>query len=226
MRDHDIRSVLTERLEICCQADQDTILVEELGLRGGTVRADVAVINGCIKGFEIKSDRDTLKRLARQSEIYSRVFDTMTLVVGECHLKSALSVVPDWWGIETAVTGDHDGIPKLIQLRAEAPNKGVDPLDLVQLLWRDEVLELLSKKASSVNYAKSSRKVLWKALADSMSLQNLKDIVRDCLKKRSGWRAVSGKTLDGVMSRPYAMLSNCPSPLAHSRIRRYIHHPN
>src|SRR4029077_13805561 len=61
---------------------------------------DVAVVNGALDGFELKSDRDRLDRLARQSEIYGAVFDRMTLVVGPRHERQAARMIPDWWGLE------------------------------------------------------------------------------------------------------------------------------
>jgi pseudouridine-5'-phosphate glycosidase len=102
MRDGEVRQVLRERLNAIYGAEPTTIIVEELGLRCGAVRADLAVVNGRLKGYEIKSERDTLTRLARQCEVYSKVFDTVTIVVAERHLHGAVDVVPEWWGIDIA----------------------------------------------------------------------------------------------------------------------------
>ncbi|WP_197480754.1 sce7726 family protein [Rhodococcus sp. EPR-157] len=63
---------------------------------------DVAVVNGALSGFELKSARDTLRRLPKQIEIYSRVLDHAVLVVADNHLDSAMSLVPDWWGVVSA----------------------------------------------------------------------------------------------------------------------------
>jgi hypothetical protein len=52
------------------------------GLDHGQVFVDVAVINGEIHGYELKSERDTLERLPRQVEVYSAVLGRATLVVG------------------------------------------------------------------------------------------------------------------------------------------------
>ena len=68
------------------QNDPQTLIVEELGIRQGAARVDVAVVNGSLHGYEIKSARDTLERLPKQSELYSSVFDTITLVTAENHL--------------------------------------------------------------------------------------------------------------------------------------------
>ena len=86
------------------QADEpDTVLLEELGLCRGCVRVDIAVVNGSLCGYEIKSDADNLHRLATQVDVYSKVLDRATLVVGQRLLTGALDAVPSWWGVLTAV---------------------------------------------------------------------------------------------------------------------------
>ena len=105
MRDADVRRVLRQRLDASYGTDASTIIVEELGLCRGTVRADMAVINGILKGYEIKSDRDTLTRLANQAGTYNRIFDTLTIVVADRHLERTEQIIPSWWGIEVATAG-------------------------------------------------------------------------------------------------------------------------
>jgi hypothetical protein len=72
----------------------DAVLLEELGLCRGQVRADVTLVNGSLHAYEIKSDRDTLDRLLRQASIYDKVFDRVTLVVGPRHQPAALELIP------------------------------------------------------------------------------------------------------------------------------------
>ena len=80
MRDAEIRPALREHLLRRHASETDTVLIEELGLRRSHVRVDLAVVNGSLHGFEIKSDRDSLRRLARQVDLYSQVLDRATLV--------------------------------------------------------------------------------------------------------------------------------------------------
>src|SRR5258706_11027427 len=69
-------------------------IVPELGLWHGAARIDIAVVNGILHGFEIKSDRDTLSRLDVQMPAYNSVFDKVTLVVGRTHLVQAFQTIP------------------------------------------------------------------------------------------------------------------------------------
>ena len=68
-KDQDIRSVLNQKLEKKYR-DADTIIINELGLLQGLCRVDVAVINGIIHGYEIKSEADTLERLPLQAKLW------------------------------------------------------------------------------------------------------------------------------------------------------------
>ena len=224
MRDADVRQVLRERLQVRYGGDLGTVVVEELGVCRGTVRVDLAVVNGSLKGYEIKSAEDTLARLPIQSEIYSRVFDTMTLVVADRHLRAAEALVPPWWGIEVAAS-ESGATVQVTAVRAEVPNPAVEPLALVQLLWRKEVSALLV--ARNLPFPRNkSRRVLWESLVAAVSLPELKDMVRTCLKSRSQWLA------DGLQRRydatfpPSAMSSDSLYRLVLPRSRRYTHRPN
>ena len=68
-------------------------MVDELGVCRGQVRIDVAVVNGRFHGYEIKSDRDSLRRLDGQVDLYSKVLDRATIVVGDRHFTEALNTV-------------------------------------------------------------------------------------------------------------------------------------
>lgn len=226
MRDWEVRLALKGRLSTLFSSDPNTLVVEELGLRGGAVRADLAVINGNLKGYEIKSDRDTLNRLAHQSDIYSKVFDTITLIVAERHLHRAETMVPEWWGLELAVRDCSDGAVQLVPVRSERLNNRVEAIDVVQLLWREEVLQALNKVAPSLVIANKPRKFLWQALASRVSLPELQEIVREYLRCRERWRAAEEPLPSDARCQPCAMSSDSLSPQIRSRNRRYTHRPN
>ena len=71
MNDAQIRSSFHSKKLRRHHATPDTLVVDELGLKHGKCRADIAVINGHLIGYEIKSDDDSLHRLARQVEAYN-----------------------------------------------------------------------------------------------------------------------------------------------------------
>ncbi len=69
LADSDIRPLLREWLRARHEGDPETVILDELGICRGRVRIDLTVVNGLLHGYEIKSDRDTLARLATQGVI-------------------------------------------------------------------------------------------------------------------------------------------------------------
>lgn len=69
MRDRDVRQALHRKVLKEHHGDADTLVLDELGLRHGTCRVDIAVVNGYLHGYEIKSDSDTLERLPARSPL-------------------------------------------------------------------------------------------------------------------------------------------------------------
>lgn len=186
MRDYDIRIALRTKLRSDHAAEPDTLIIEELGLHQGDVRADMAVINGSIHGFEIKSERDTLERLPRQRLAYDRCFDAITLVVGARHLESAKATVPAEWGILLA--REISGSVELETVRPAGANHGVRPESVVQLLWREEALAILADLGMSSGMRSKSRRALWECLVSAVGPDELRRLVREKLKARGDWR--------------------------------------
>lgn len=185
MRDRDVREALLRHLHRE-HPEPDTLFVDELDL-GGLVRVDVAAVNGSLWGYEIKSARDTLRRLPLQVEVYSRVLDHAALVVADNHHEHALELLPEWWEVYIATAVDGGGVELDLQ-RHGTPNPGVDPLQLAQLLWRDEALAELAERGLDRGVRSKPRRVVWQRLVDSLELGELQRVVRTRLKTRTGWR--------------------------------------
>lgn len=193
MRDLDVRVALNKEIVNLFPRDPDTLVINELGICQGIARVDIAVINGKIHGFEIKSESDTLERLPSQLEVFNRVLETMTIVTGEKHLGKVKKLIPKWWGI-IKVSQINNAVC-FEQLRKSRKNPGVDPLSLVQLLWHNEAKSILEHNNIFKGLKSKPRRLLWSALADHLPPKKLSDIVRttlknrDSLRKRNSWRA-------------------------------------
>jgi hypothetical protein len=204
MKDRDIRLALKDKLLMQFGSDPDTLILDELGLCQGSVRIDMAVVNGALHGYEIKSERDTLERLPHQQASYSKVFDEVTIVVGQCYLSCIRDHVPVWWGIVLAVP-DRSGTARLVSKRKAKRNPRVDAYAVAQLLWRDETLELLSEIGTLDGLRSKPRKFLWQALADQLPLNDLRTKVREKLVSRKEWRSGASPAQDGARCPPCAM---------------------
>lgn len=187
MHDADIRKILHEvEMKRICAADPSTRVIDELGIFEGKFRIDVAVVNGYLHGYEIKSAEDNLNRLQSQQDAYNKVFDKLTLVADEHHVEQAMKIVPPWWGL--MVAGIRNGVPYVDEIWAPRLNPQVDPFAICQLLWKEEAMSILQARKLSAGLWTSRRRVLWETLTFSMDLVELKAIVRETLKNRENWR--------------------------------------
>lgn len=215
MRELDIRRLLRRRLIAEFGTDATAVILDEFSLCCGKVRADMAVVNGELKGFEIKSDQDTLRRLHSQAPIYGKVFDTVTIVTAPRHIREAREIVPSWWGIVVA-DQNSDSALRLDCIRQEDANPQHDPFALVQLIWRDEALELLRNHNLHTGLQSKPRKLLWEALVHNFHLTELQQMVRARLKARRDWPVVASRKRCDVTSRLSSMSSNFHSQRASS----------
>jgi hypothetical protein len=165
--------------------DDNTRIVEEMGIWSGSVRIDIAVINGTLSGFELKSDRDTLERLPAQIDLYSKVFDHVVLVVGERHAAKGVESIPSWWGVTVASEGAQ-GV-ELSALREPGRNPSVDPRILAKLLWKDEAIRVLEHRGSARGWRSKAVAAIHDYLASALTLEELSMAVRDALKAREQW---------------------------------------
>ena len=182
-----IRSALREALRKLHAQDRELRIIEELGISHGTARIDVAVVNGIMHGYEIKSDQDTLQRLPEQMNIFNAVFDKVTLVVGKSHLYNAINIIPDWWGIIVAKTDPNGSIIFNI-IREGENNKGQDGVSVARLLWRDEALRILEEAGEAHGFYSKSRASIYEKLSTILDQETLNIKVREAILFRSEWR--------------------------------------
>lgn len=165
----------------------DTLVLDELGLEHGRSRADIAIINGHLIGYEIKSDDDSLHRLPRQIDAYNAIFDRATAVVGQCHLARVRELVPSWWGIVVVSKGQRDAV-HFKTVRKAASNPSTDDFAVAQLLWRNEAEEELLRLGFSGRILRQKRSVLYGELVDALDASELRKVVRERLRMRTDWR--------------------------------------
>lgn len=188
MLDKDVRQAVKNKILKMHLNDPSTLVIDELGLDHGRNRVDIAVVNGELHGYELKSDSDNLLRLPQQSLAYSSIMDKVTLVVGEKHVKEAVNIIPDWWGVKI-VTMSSNGKVNIITYRRNKKNRSIDPFELSKLIWKEEALTLLATKIKvDWRIRKLVRKDIYKLIIDTFSLNELRDSTRAILKSRINWR--------------------------------------
>jgi hypothetical protein len=163
-----------------------TLFRRELGICVGAGRVDVAAVNGCLTGCEVKSSRDGLGRLAGQVELYGRVVDYAVLAVERSRPQLLLRRLPSWWGV-WHVTRTTEGEACLEVLREASRNPDVQPFAVAQLLWRDEAFGVLRERSLHRGLASATRWRLWEVIANELPLDDLREVVRVRLRARREW---------------------------------------
>jgi hypothetical protein len=187
LKDVDVRRAVYARLLHHATRCPDTLVIDELGIDHGACRIDIAVINGHIRGLEIKADADTLARLPHQVAAYGDVVDKASLIVARRHLDAALPMIPAWWGVILATRSASGGVV-FDRVREERVNRRPNPITLSRLLWRPEVQELLRELGYVERVLRAPREVLYHELAAAMPRRELARRVRETLKRREAWR--------------------------------------
>ncbi|MCK5475452.1 MAG: sce7726 family protein [Candidatus Pacebacteria bacterium] len=191
-----IRSVLREILKKRHLNDRRVRIIEEMGVQHGNARIDIAVVNGIMHGYEIKSDQDTLQRLPNQIEIYNSVFNKITLVVGKSHLYDTIKMAPSWWGIILAKINTNGSV-MFNRIREEEYNKDQDRVSVARLLWKEEALILLEEINEAKGMYSKPRDVIYQKLSTVFDQQTLGNKVREKIFFRVNWRPDSPLILNG-----------------------------
>jgi hypothetical protein len=180
-RDSDIRVAL--KAWLAATAGPDDYLIEELGLERGQARLDLALVNGSLSGFEIKSDYDNLRRLPSQAERYAKVLDHVTLVAGPKMLATARTHIPHWWGLLVATR--QEGIVQFRQARRARANPAKDLRVVVELLWQSEAIDLLEQHGLARGVRGKPRRLLWDRIVEHLDRELVERVIRDRLKARA-----------------------------------------
>lgn len=181
LKDSDIRGALHIWLQQQHVGDTDTNIIHELPIPRPSARVDIALVNGELCGFEIKSDVDTLCRLPRQIASFSSVFDRVSIVTTSRHLKAVRHVVPKWWGICLA---NQDGTFSV--RRKGSCNRKLNTENLLYLLSKNELSNVIAK-CPRVSCRKSVRRSeMVRAILMDATSREIRDAVRYVLKMRRG----------------------------------------
>lgn len=183
----DIRSALHAKRLRRAKSHPDTLVIDELGLAHARSRIDIAVINGCIHGYEIKSAKDNLDRFATQIDTYRQTLQKLTLVAAPKHVAGIISHAPEWCGVIAAEQGPRGGINFRV-LRNAAANPEIDPVMMAHLLWRDEVVQLLGQVGYAAKDLRRPRKQLYEMLCEAMTLREITASIRAFMVRRQAWR--------------------------------------
>lgn len=187
MTDLEIRQNFHRKKLYKYHTNKDSLVIDELGLNHGKSRADIAVINGYLIGYEIKSDKDSLARLKQQIKSYDSVFNKSYIIVGNRYNKIIHKYVPEYWGIIISEKNNNNVINFKLA-RKSYKNKKVKPISIARLLWRTEVIEILKNDKVPLKLLRQPREVLYKTLIEIYNEKEIQKLILKYLKNRKNWR--------------------------------------
>ena len=185
--DVEIRSALHQKRLRGCHCSAKALVIDELGLAHGRGRVDVAVLNGWLHGYEIKSSKDTTRRLASQIALYIKCLEKITIVSAENHLENVLAQCPDFFGVIEAKKGKRGAIQFRV-VRKEQVNPDVDLFSFAHLLWKDEAAEIVETEGFAKVDSRVPRSELYRLLSLNMTIRELSKQVKRMIMRRDNWR--------------------------------------
>lgn len=181
LKDRDIRQVLLNEI-VRQNFSHDYRIIEELSVCDGDARVDIAVANGKLYGYEIKSDADTLERLSSQRQYYDQTFDRIVIAVGAKYKDTIKEHIPDYWGIYVIHPNKSSKLSISLQRKPKA-NPNIDITSLLSLLVKDELYTLLKSRNINGISGKNIR-ILRSIAIHSFTKTELRNYTREILKHR------------------------------------------
>lgn len=160
----------------------DAFVVDEFGLPGNSVRADLVAVGEELVGYEIKAGADRLTRLPKQIVGYGKVFTKVNIVTVPAHLEAVLSLAPSWWGVMLP-TGRRTDL-QLHQVRAAELNPDRSVHAMCSLLCRDELTAKLKQGSAGRGLSGWSKAAMLEAVVSMLSVEEAEAYLCQCLKAR------------------------------------------
>jgi hypothetical protein len=183
-----IREYVKSQLPRLIKRASRPLLIEEMEVCSGRARVDLAVIAEHLIGIEIKGPKDDVARLPAQAKAYSQCFDRVVLVIHESLVSKARPLIPDWWGIVVGRQRDKRMVYQFERRPQENPE--LDVSAMLSLLWRQEIVEILSDCVGGSPKTGASKKTIRAELLSQVEASVLRCASLQKLRRRTDWRSV------------------------------------
>lgn len=190
--------------------------------RAGSCKADLAILNGTGTVYEIKSDRDSLSRLANQVENYRKVFAKVYVIAGEAHVQGVMESTPEEVGVLSLVRWDRIRTVREAVARADL----VCPMTVFESLRVAEARTIL--KNLQVPIPDVPNTLLWASMRELFATLAPADVHQQmvCTLKKTRNLASLGSLVEQLpMSLQPAALSIQVRRADHERLVDAVHTP-
>lgn len=171
-----LKAAVVDRLIAGNHVDPDAVLISEMSIANWTRRADVVLANGHLWAFEIKSEADSLQRLAGQIDDFGRYFERLTIVVAAKFEERVAHMLPQGVGL-WVVGGDG----KIIE-RARAKTCRLTKEASITLMTATELRRLLA--CNGVREIEAAPRAVLERAAFDLPASDLSAAARDAVKRR------------------------------------------
>lgn len=158
MDEAQLKAATLSRVRQAVGRGRKPIVTAEFSLGDSGVRADLAVFGDELIGFEIKTEKDTLRRLPSQMDAYSRYFHHAVAIVAPNHLRNLRED-----HLQGASLWTYDDRGSLTQLHQGRVNP-IDTATLEGVLTQAERRKLDFMAAMQSRYGATS-KLFWQTVA-------------------------------------------------------------
>lgn len=158
MGERQVKAAVLQHLRKMYGRRRKPIITAEFTLGKSGVRADLAVFSDETIGFEIKTAKDTLRRLPSQMRAYAQYFNEVVAIVAPCHLPNLVDA--DLCGA-SLWTYDDKGV---ISVVGAGVTRVVDESTLDELLTQSERRKCDFRAAMEERYAATSHQ-FWMAVS-------------------------------------------------------------
>lgn len=141
------KAAIAEKILLGRHSLRTTTMLTEF--RVDSCKADVVMLNGSATAYEIKSERDSLRRLEDQVSAYRKVFANVNVIAGENHIDDIMLIVPSDVGILRLTSR---GAIRTLRRPIACPSRTQPArvLDSVSLVEAKLILGLLGKTVPQV----------------------------------------------------------------------------
>jgi hypothetical protein len=174
-----IKAAVIDRL-YATGALSNAVLINEMVVGNWSRRADLAVANGKLHAFEIKSDLDTLRRLKGQVETYLDRFDKVTVVITSRFSQPVQEQIDE--RVELWEVSENDGACSIKILRRGRTSLIADRRILAGYLLKTELALFLTSRGLRTSSDLPRREMI--ELFETIPLSAARKFVLSALKSR------------------------------------------
>lgn len=158
----------------------DATIINEMVVANWSRRADLAIANGSLQAFEIKSDFDSLKRLDGQLKIFKSSFEKVTIVCAPKFTCEVSKRVSSDVGVVEFQSNNGSVRFKVIQKGRICSR--LNKVAYLDFLLKTELKDLLNQHG--ITFSNELHRDCLEVLASKISLNKIRDFVIASIKNR------------------------------------------